>query len=115
MEHRFTLVLHVKNHEKAFSANSSGFDMNNRVKFFLSAVFVLFIALILIGPGLWTLLVWLCNWLDIGEGFVELYQTTFPKTMNPWVAMLWIGLSTLFAIILLLFGVYHFYRKIMHR
>ena len=81
----------------------------------LALSIAIFGALIIFGPGFWTILVWLCNWLDIGEGFVELYQTTFPKTMNPWVAMLWIGLSTLFAIILLLFCVYLFYSKIMHR
>jgi len=80
----------------------------------LASSIAIFGALIIFGPGFWTILVWLCNWLDIGEGFVELYQTTF-EAMHIWVLMLWVGLSTLFAIILLLFGVYHFYREIMHR
>ena len=80
----------------------------------LALSIAIFGALIIFGPGFWTILVWLCNWLDIGEGFVELYRTTF-EAMHVWVLTLWVGLSTLFAIILLLFGVYLFYREIMHR
>ena len=41
--------------------------IKSQVKLFLSGVFVLSIALIIFGPGVWTLLVWLFKYLGMVE------------------------------------------------
>jgi len=81
--------------------------IKSQVKLFLSGVFVLSIILIIFGPGVWTLLVWLFKYLGMVEDnvVIELYRSTFPKTLNPWIGFL-IFLSTLLTIILILAWVF---------
>ena len=81
--------------------------IKSQVKLFLSGVFVLSIILIIFGPGVWTLLVWLFKYLGMVENnvVIELYRSTFPKTLNPWIGFL-IFLSTLLTIILILAWVF---------
>ena len=59
----------------------------------------------LLGPGFWTILVWICEWLNIFQEFVELYQKVFPKSTGNLI-LIYIFLSTLLSIIVIAFNAY---------
>ena len=76
----------------------------------MKKLFELFPGLIVIllffwGPGVWTIFVWLCGWLNILSEFVDFYNNFFDGWNTLFVGI-YLMISTLIVIITILFSVY---------
>ncbi len=84
--------------------------MKKNLKIFLGLIVIL----LLYGPGAWTILVILCEMLNILSEFVDFYDNFFDGWNNKF-EMIYLMISTLLVIITILFWVYLIVSELIYK